>query len=117
LPQPLVDDYEFGYIVIDGKGYRHDVIITPTRVIANWWRLEGHRLQIPDVRDYLAEDVEAVVIGTGYDGLMRVDPEVVEEFKKRGVEVYIAKTREAVEIYNGLVRRGKKVLAFLHLTC
>ena len=117
MPQSLIEYYDFGYIVIKGKGYDHDVVITPKRVVSDWWRLEGHRLQIPDVRDYLLEDVDAVVIGTGYNGLMRVDSDVIEEFKKRGKEVYVERTKNAVDIYNRLVREGKKVLAFLHLTC
>ncbi len=115
--QPRIDYYDFGVIVIDGKEYRHDVIITPKGVKSDWWRLEGHRLQLPDVRDYLAESVDAVVIGTGYSGLMRVDREVVEEFRKRGIEVYIDRTTRAVEVYNKLVSEGKRVMAFLHLTC
>ena len=117
MTQPKIEYYDFGHIIIDGKSYRNDVIILPNKVVSNWWRIEGHRLQLPDVRDYLLEPVDAVVIGTGYSGLMRVDREVVEEFKKRNIEVYIAHTRDAVHIYNDLVNKGKKVMAFLHLTC
>jgi len=117
MAAPRIDYYDFGVIVIDGKEYRHDVVITPRGVVPNWWRIEGHRLQLADVRDYLAEDVEAVVIGTGYSGLMRVDPDVVAEFVKRGRQVFIERTSRAVELYNELVSKGKKVIAFLHLTC
>ncbi len=116
--QPLIDYYDFGVIIVGGKEYRHDIVITPTRVVDDWWRLEGHRLQIPDVRDFLCEKVDAVVIGTGYSGLMRVDQEVIDEFRRRGVtEIYVDVTRRAVEIYNRLVREGKKVLAMFHLAC
>jgi hypothetical protein len=59
----------------------------------------------------------AVVIGTGYNGLMRVDKEVIEAFEGKGKKVYIAKTKEAVNLFNDLVKDGKKVLAFFHLTC
>jgi len=117
MTQPLIDDYNFGVIVIGGKVFRSDLVITPKSIFDDWWRLEGHRLQIPDVRDYLAEEFDSVVIGTGYSGLMRVDPEVVELFKSKGCEVFIAKTKEAIKIYNRLVSKGKKVLAFFHLTC
>ncbi len=115
--QSKIDYYDFGIIVINGKEYHHDVVITPKGIYSDWWRLEGHRLQLPDVRDFLAEEVDAVVIGTGYNGLMRVDREVIDVFSRRGTEVYVARTKEAVEIYNKLVDEGKKVMAFLHLTC
>ena len=117
MPKITIDYYDFGVIIINGREYRSDVIITPTRVIDNWWRLEGHRLQIPDVRDYLLEDVDDVIIGTGYDGMMRVDREVIEAFEKRGRKVHVLKTRDAVNLFNNLVSKGRKVLAFLHLTC
>jgi len=117
MGQPLIDDYDFGVMIIQGKVYRRDLIITPRNVEGDWWRIEGHRLQIADVRDYVLEDVDAVVIGTGYDGLMQVDDEVIRTFRERGREVYIARTMDAVQIYNDLVGRGKKVLGFFHLTC
>ncbi len=115
--QPVIDYYDFGIIVVNGKEYRHDIVITPSEVKSDWWRIEGHRLQLADVRDFLCERVDDVVIGTGYSGLMRVDKEVVEEFERRGVRVHIANTREAVRLYNSLVKQGRRVMAFLHLTC
>ncbi len=117
MPQPLIDYYDFGVMVVGGREYRSDLIITPKGVVSDWWRLEGHRLQIPDVRDYLLEDVDYVVIGTGYSGLMSVDEDVVQAFRRRGREVFIGRTREAVKVYNELVSKGRKVLAFFHLTC
>ncbi len=117
MGQPLIDDYDFGVMIIRGKVYRRDLIITPAAINDEWWRLEGHRLQISDVRDYILENVDAVVIGTGYDGLMRVDSDVVKLFKDKGKEVFIARTRDAVKIYNELVNNGRKVLGLFHLTC
>ncbi len=115
--QPLIDHYDFGVIVINGKTYTHDVVVTPQGKVIDWWRLEGHRLQVPDVRDYLAEPVDAVVIGTGYDGLMRVDDDVIKAFQRRGAEVFVGRSRRAVRKYNELVSAGKKVLLLIHLTC
>jgi hypothetical protein len=42
--------YEFGIIVIDGSEYRSDVIISNDRVQDNWWRKEGHRLALDDIK-------------------------------------------------------------------
>jgi len=115
--QALIESYDFGSIVIGGKTYSSDVIVLPNRVIDDWWRLEGHRLQVPDVRDYLLEDVDAVVIGTGYYGMMRVDDEVINAFRKGGKEVHVLRSRDAVRKYNELVKSGKKVMLLIHLTC
>lgn len=117
MGQPLVEEYVFGKIVVGNKSYTHDIIITPKRIIPGWWRIEGHRLQLRDVENYLDLEVDVVVVGTGYNGLMKVDGEVVREYEKRGIKVFIATTGEAVRTYNKLVNEGRRVLAFLHLTC
>jgi len=116
--QPRIQHYDFGEMVIEDRVYRSDLVILPSgRIVSDWWRLEGHRLQLPDIRDFLAEDFDAVVIGTGYSGLMRVDSEVLEVLRSRAREVHVCDTRRAVEVYNRLVSEGRKVLAMFHLTC
>lgn len=114
---PRIDSYDFGEIVIDGEHIDSDIVILKDRVIKNWRRLEGHRVQIADVRDYLLEDADTIIIGTGYYGVVRVDADVVDEFAKRGKKVVVTRTSDAVARYNELVSRGVKVIAFLHLTC
>ena len=117
MAQPLVDEYEFGRIVLDGRTYERDVIVTPSRVVSPWWRREGHALVLDDLREVAEEEVEHVVIGTGYSGMVKVSREVLEFFRKRGVEVHVADTRRAVKIYNELVRKGFRVMGAFHLTC
>ncbi|MEM2021230.1 MAG: Mth938-like domain-containing protein [Zestosphaera sp.] len=115
--QPLIDHYEFGGIIINGIEYDHDLVVTPEGLLKDWWRIEGHRLQLADVRDFLNVRADLVVIGTGYDGMMRVDDEVIESFKRSGLEVYVARSRQAVKRYNDEVSMGRRVLLLIHLTC
>lgn len=91
--------------------------MTPSGVLSPWWRKEGHLLTLEDLGEAAEAQVDSVVIGTGYSGMMEVLDDVVEHFRKKGVKVYIADTRKAVEIYNQLVQKGAKVLAAFHLTC
>jgi len=114
---PRVEKYSFGEIVIDGKLYTRDLIITPTRIKPNWWRKEGHELCLEDIKDVLEEDIEILVVGTGYSGLMRVLPEVYEEAEKRGIRIIVEKSAEACKVYNKLASEGKKVALAIHLTC
>lgn len=116
-PMPRIDSYDFGEIVIDGEYIDSDVVILRDKVVRDWRRLEGHRLQLPDVRDYLLEDADVIIIGTGYYGAMRVDEEVIKEFEKRGRRVIVGRTSNIIRIYNDFVSRGLRVIAFLHLTC
>jgi hypothetical protein len=111
-----IEQYNFGLIVIDGKRYTSDIIIYPDRVDFNWWRKEGHILQVEDLKEAFTEKPEAVVIGTGQSGLMQVPSEVKKCFEAKGIELIVDKTKNACEIYNKL-SGSKRVIAALHLTC
>ncbi len=113
----MIEHYDFGEIVVNGKRYLRDLIITPNRIIANWWRKEGHKLSLEDLEDVLHEEADAIVIGTGYYGLMEVDDEVKEYFERKGIKVIVKPSCEAVIEYNNLVFKGMKVIGAFHLTC
>jgi len=46
----LVEDYDFGKIVIDRKIYRSDLIIYDNKIEDNWRRQEGHSLCADDIK-------------------------------------------------------------------
>jgi hypothetical protein len=113
----MIDSYDFGQIVINGRRYTSDVIVFPNRVRDSWWRREGHRLHVEDVEGAVQEEKpEVLVVGTGYSGLMKVLPETENYLKSKGIELIVQSTREACETFNRLVK-SKRVIAALHLTC
>ena len=112
-----VESYEFGRIKIDGKTHHEDLIILPDRVLESWRRLRGHELRLDDLKEILEADIDCLIIGTGYYGMMKVLDEVIEYFKKKGVEVIAKPTKEACRTYNELVNAGRRAALALHLTC
>jgi len=113
----MIDSYDFGQIVIDGRRYTSDVIVFRDRVRDGWWRKEGHRLYVEDIEEAVEEEKpELFVVGTGYSGLMRVLPETESYLKSKGIELIVQSTREACKTFNRLVK-SKKVMGALHLTC
>jgi hypothetical protein len=112
----LIDSYEFGRIVVDGKIFTSDVIIYPERVKGDWWRKEGHELRIDDLEDVLDQNPEVIVVGTGNPGIMKVLPETEKLIKSQKIELIIQPTEEACQTYNRL-SSSRKVIAMLHLTC
>ena len=112
----MIDEYNFGRIVIDGKIYTSDVIIFPDRVRDEWWREDGHSLSLKDIKEVLARKPDILIIGTGSAGLMRVPFPVVDEIRNRGIKLIIEKTGAAVQTYNRLYQDNTIVGAF-HLTC
>jgi hypothetical protein len=112
----MIESYDFGQIIINGRRYNHDVIVFPNHVKDNWWRKEGHRLCLEDLEDVLEAEPEVLIIGTGYSGLMRVPQEVSDFLKSRNIRLIVENTKQACQTYNSLYR-SKKVVAALHLTC
>lgn len=112
----MIESYNFGRIVIDGKRYTSDIIIFPDRVKDGWWRKEGHRLCIEDIQDVLKEKPDTLVVGTGYAGLMKIPPETRERIQSEGIQLIVENTRKACKTYNRL-SKSRRVIAALHLTC
>ena len=111
-----IDSYSFGSLVVNGKKFTSDVIIYPDRVDPSWWRKEGHRLQIADLTDALNAKPQILIIGTGYYGRMAVPEETKNHIRSLGIDISIAATGKAVEMFNTM--QGKKtIIAALHLTC
>ena len=114
---PHVQSYRFGRIVVDGETYTRDPLLLPDRVLAGWWREEGHRLSIADLQEVLDAGPEVLVIGTGAYGLMKVPQETREALQGKGIELHIARTGEAWQLYNRLVQANRRAAAAFHLTC
>lgn len=112
----MIESYEFGRVVIDGRAYTSDVIIFPNRVKSGWWRREGHKLHVEDIEEAIKERPEALVVGTGYSGLMEIPRQTADHLRLKGIELIAENTGKAVETYNRL-SKSKRVIAALHLTC
>jgi len=112
----MIESYDFGRIVINGRKFGSDLIIFPDRVDGNWWRKEGHILSVDDVKAIMDAKPEVLVVGTGYSGLMKIPPQTERYAKSSGIELIPAKTEKACKIYNEL-SKSRKVVAALHLTC
>ncbi|MGR3311200.1 MAG: Mth938-like domain-containing protein [Candidatus Brocadiales bacterium] len=114
----MIDSYEFGRIVIDGKIHTSDVIIYPDHIDSGWWRKEGHKLQIEDLSAVLEWGPEALIVGIGANGMMKITKEVQTYLKSKGIKLISAVTADACRKHNEITKKaGEKVVTALHLTC
>ena len=112
----MIEHYSFGRLTYKGQTYSSDLIILPQKTIHPWWRQSGHKLVIADIEPVWAEEPEVLVIGTGFFGLMKVAPEVIEKASELKIQLVMAKTGQAVKTFNSFLGHRKLAGAF-HLTC
>ncbi len=112
----IIDHYEFGRVVAEGKEFTHDLIISPGRILWPWWRRQGHYLEPEDLKEVWEEDIDCLIVGTEAYGIMNVSEEVKKMAQRKGIELYTKPTLQAVELFNKL-QPQKKLAGAFHLTC
>ncbi len=79
-----------------------------------WFRDKSHFISVDEFKSLWTPDVEVVVIGIGWESLVKVDP-AIEEME--GVEIHILPTPKAFDLFNRYVLEGRKVVLIAHSTC
>ncbi len=113
----MITDFSFGKIVVNGKTYSDDIKIVRGKVISDWWRKRGHRVDVEDVADILESRPDIVVIGKGSPGLMKSSSSLRDYLNVNNVELIEKKTAKAIEVFNKLYQEGRQVAAGFHITC
>jgi hypothetical protein len=113
------DRFQFGSIRIDGETYAHDVVISRGEVRKRKKKASrAFRAQFGHTPLSLDEKIpwkaKRLIVGTGAEGRLPVMDEVRREAERRGVELKILLTRDAIEELN---RADDDTAAILHVTC
>jgi hypothetical protein len=111
---------KFGSIEVEGRKYENDIVIDGGRV-----RERKKKPSKPYRDEYghtpLSADEElpwgggGLIIGTGAHGSLPIMPQVLDEARRRGVDLTAIPTKEACRLIANLNRR--EVHAVLHVTC
>ena len=115
----VINSIKFGSITVDGRIYdREDnYIVFWDDGIIGLHTAERHVFGRPELEMILKKDPEMVIVGTGTSGLLRVSEEVRSLCRQKGVELVEMVSRTAIERFNEAFNQGKKVAAFIHVTC
>lgn len=113
---PQIESYRFGRLIVDGQAHTKDVIILPDRVIAGWWRQEGHSLLPADLEAVFDDQPDLLIVGQGTASRMQITDAARQALQAAGIELIAQSTKQACETYNEL-RTQRHVVAALHLTC
>lgn len=112
-----IDTYQFGSVTIDGKAYTKDIVIHNTSIekrkkkkSKQYKSQYGHTPL--SVEENIPWECKKLVIGTGIHGKLPVMDEVKQEANRRGVDLIIRTTPEALDYLN-----EPETNLILHLTC
>lgn len=118
---PRIDEVSFGSVTVDGETFDGDIHIRADGKLRKrkkkWARKDygtSHVIGPRELKKALRKDAEALIIGAGFDEMVRLADEGRELLEERGIRWQIAPTPRAVEAWNET--GGRKAL-ILHVTC
>jgi hypothetical protein len=116
-----IDGTEFGSITINGKTYGHDVIIRLSGEVRKRHKKlskqeygTSHIVSRAEAEDVFEDGCDQLIIGSGQEGNVHLSSEAKEYFEKKGCQVIVQPTPEAIRSFNQ--SREKKV-GLMHVTC
>jgi hypothetical protein len=116
-----IDSTTFGAITIDGKIYQHDVVVRLSgEVVKRKKKLSkklygtSHVLSKDEAKFLFEKGCDQVVIGSGQMGNVHLSPEAEAYFERKGCEVVLKPTPEAIRMFN---RSRIKRIGLFHVTC
>lgn len=91
-----------------------DVILLPNKVETVD---ASHKTTKKDFEKLMLVGPDIAVLGTGFRKRTAIDNSVLEMARKNNVELHVLPTAEAAKKFQELARKGKNVVAKLHITC
>jgi len=116
-----IDSTEFGSITIDGNKYDHDVLIRLSGEVKKRHKKlskekygTSHIISKDEAEDIFEKGCDQLIVGSGQEGNVRLSPEAADYFEKRGCEVILQPTPEAIRSFNA---SHEKKIGLMHVTC
>ncbi len=113
----LINSIEFGSITVDSKIYSHDVVVSWDGKIKEAKTFVRHVFGRDEFEELIKKNPEVIVVGTGDPGFLRVSGEIGMLCKQKNIELIEITSKRAIEKFNENIKKGKKVIAFIHVTC
>jgi|ERR1019366_7393744 hypothetical protein len=113
------EHFVFGSIRIDGRTYEHDVVID-LGAVRKRKKKASRPLRVTyghtplSILERIPWDCHRLVVGTGVHGALPIVPELSREAERRGVELVVVPTAEAIAL---LQEDARETNAILHVTC
>lgn len=110
----MIESISMGKLLFKGKVSRSDTIVYPDHMDTKWWIKGRNCIESCDLEDVLKIEPEVVAVGLGFVMPITISDEAIETMKSAGIEVFVGKAEEAMEIYNKNITT-KKTVGLFHL--
>ncbi len=119
--EPKIDRTTFGSITIDGEIYERDVLIRlggkvkkRKKSLSKAVYGTSHTISLDEAEHAYQKGAERLIIGTGQFGMVELSDEAAEYFERKGCQVDLLTTKEAMEAWN---EAEGAVIGLFHVTC
>ncbi len=116
-----IDEMGFGWIIVNGKRHRHDVVISPSGEVK---RRKGgilmfgsHLFKRKEFEELCKHGVDVLVIGTGTDGVATISEDAKNFVENTKITLIELPSERAIQEFNKLIKDKKRVGAIIHVTC
>lgn len=119
--KPRIDKARFGSIVIEGKTFKHDVVIRLDGQIEKREKKlskaiygTSHVISLAEAEHIYEKGVERLVVGTGRFDSVKLSDKAADYLGQQGCQVDLLPTSEAVRFWN---EAEGATLGLFHVTC
>jgi len=120
--EKIIDSTSFGYLVVNGRRYDHDVVLSPggkvkkrKKKISKAIHGSGHTVAREELEAYLdREECTLLVIGSGQSGILSLSEEARAYLDERDIPHVTLRTPDAIEAFNEATGKRR---ALIHVTC
>lgn len=119
--KPKIDSTRFGSITIEGKVFKHDVLIYPDGTIEKRKKKlskavygTSHIISLDEARQVYQEGARWLIIGAGQTGLVELSGEAADYFRRHECQVRLLPTPAAIDIWN---KAEGAAIGLFHVTC
>lgn len=121
VKKPSIESIRFGSITIDGKAYKHDVVIRlDGRVTERKKHLSkaiygsSHTVSLDEVREIYQVGAALLIVGTGMFGSVRLSDEALAHLSELGCQILLAPSRTIRRDWN---ETDVPAVGLIHITC
>ena len=118
---PIINHISWGQMEVSDIGTGKDFKLWPGGGRAwDWRETDTHHvpgIQPADIQELLDQGSQTIVLSRGMLLKLKTAPETLELLESMNINIHVAETKEAAEIYNNLASNGEAVGGLFHSTC